>query len=206
VFARTPYDPSPPPRALPGLSAFDPGRRGVKVLAIVAGAAALVVVFLAWRSGPRQEPVPVVSASAVVASPAPTELVVAVSGKVVRPGLVRLPPGSRVADAIAAAGGALPDVDLSGLNLARKLNDGELIAVGVPAAATGAGPAGPAKINLNTAVLAELDTLPGVGPVLAQRIIDHRTKRGPFRTVEDLRQVDGIGEETFTRLKDLVVV
>jgi len=204
VLARTPYDPSPPPRALPGLSAFDPGRRGVRVLAVVAGAAALAVLFIAWRSGPREEPVPVVSASTVVSSLTATELVVAVSGQVARPGLVHLPPGSRVADAIQAAGGPLPGVDLSTVNLARKLNDGELIAVGVPAA--GADPASPSKVNLNTATLAELDTLPGVGPVLAQRIIDHRTKRGPFRGVEDLRQVDGIGEETFARLKDLVVV
>jgi len=204
VLARTPYDPSvTPPRALPGLSAFDPGRRGVKVLAIVAGAAALVVLLLAWRSAPRQEPVPVVSSSATIA-PALAELVVAVSGQVVRPGLVRLPPGSRVADAIQAAGGPLPGVDLSTVNLARKLNDGELIAVGIPV--PGTDPAAPSKVNLNTATLAELDTLPGVGPVLAQRIVDHRTKRGPFRTVQDLRQVDGIGEETFARLKDLVVV
>lgn len=205
MLARTPYDPTPQPRALPGLSAFDPGRRGVKVLAIVAGVAAAVVFFFAWHSGPRQEPVPVVSASTMVSSPSPTELVVAVSGQVARPGLIRLPPGSRVADAIQAAGGPLPGVDLSTVNLARKLNDGELIAVGVPAAA-GGDPASPSKVNLNTAVLAELDTLPGVGPVLAQRIIDHRTKRGPFRSVDDLRQVDGIGAETFARLKDLVVV
>ena len=204
MLARTPYDPSvTPPRALPGLSAFDPGRRGVKVLAIVAGAAALVVLLLAWRSAPRQEPVPVASSSATIA-PALAELVVAVSGQVVRPGLVRLAPGSRVADAIQAAGGPLPGVDLSTVNLARKLNDGELIAVGIPV--PGTDPAAPSKVNLNTATLAELDTLPGVGPVLAQRIVDHRTKRGPFRTVQDLRQVDGIGEETFARLKDLVVV
>lgn len=203
MLARTPYDPTPQPRALPGLSAFDPGRRGVKVLAVVGGVAAVVVFFIAWHSGPRQDPVPVVSASTLISSPDPAELVVAVSGQVVRPGLVRLPPGSRVADAIQAAGGPLPGVDLSTVNLARKLNDGELIAVGVPAAGD---PASPAKVNLNTAALAELDTLPGVGPVLAQRIIDHRTRRGPFRSVDDLRQVDGIGAETFARLKDLVVV
>ncbi|HZM75115.1 MAG TPA: ComEA family DNA-binding protein [Candidatus Limnocylindrales bacterium] len=204
MLARTPYDPSAPrPRALPGLSAFDPGRRGVKVLAIVAAVAVLVVLLIAWRSAPHEEPVPVISSSAVPAA-VPAELVVAVSGQVVRPGLVRLPPGSRVADAIQAAGGPIPGVDLSTINLARKLNDGELIAVGIPA--PGTDPGSPAKVNLNTATLAELDSLPGVGPVLAQRIIDHRTKRGPFRTIEDLRHVDGIGEETFARLKDLVVV
>ncbi|HEX6684472.1 MAG TPA: ComEA family DNA-binding protein [Candidatus Limnocylindrales bacterium] len=204
---RTPYDPSsPPPRALPGVSAFDPGRRGVKVLAIVAALAIAVVALLMWQSQPREEPVAVVEASGS-ARVAPAELVVAVSGQVHRPGLVRLPPGSRVADAIQAAGGPLPGVDLTTVNLARKLNDGELIAVGVPAGGGGeAVPGEPVKVNLNTASLAQLDTLPGVGPVLAQRIIDFRAKRGGFRSVEELRQVDGIGEETFARLKDLVML
>jgi competence protein ComEA len=166
------------------------------------------VAFLAFRSRPSQESVPVVQTSASPSATA-TELVVAVSGQVHRPGLVRLPVGSRVADALQAAGGVLPGVDLSSLNLARKLTDGELIAVGVPGVSGAAGadtgaPAG--KVNLNTATLAQLDTLPGVGPVLGQRIIDFRTKHGGFRSVNDLRQVDGVGDETFGRLKDLVVV
>jgi competence protein ComEA len=140
--------------------------------------------------------------------------VVAVAGKVRRPGLVRLPPGARVADAIEAAGGLLPGTDLATVNLARKVADGELIVVGVPApappAAGSAGPAGPAapgdKVNLNTATLAQLDTLPGVGPVLAQRILGYRTNHGGFRSVTDLRQVDGIGDSRFEQLKDLVTV
>lgn len=99
----------------------------------------------------------------------------------------------------------MPGTDLATINLARKLSDGELIAVGVPGpGGDGAIPGG--KVNLNTATLAQLDVLPGVGPVLAQRIIDFRVKHGGFRSVADLRQVDGIGEETFNRLKDLVVV
>lgn len=199
---RTPYD---PPKSLPGLSAFDPGRRGVKVLGGLAAVVALAVAYFAWRSSPSEEPVVTVAlASASPSAQTEAELVVAVSGKVRRPGLVRLPAGSRVADAIEAAGGALPGADLTTVNLARKVTDGELIAVGVPG--LGAAPAAPGKVNLNTATLAQLDTLPGVGPVLAQRIIDYRASHGGFREVSELRQVDGIGEETYTRLKDLVVV
>jgi len=139
-----------------------------------------------------------------------------VAGKVRRPGLVRLPAGARVADAITAAGGPLPGTDVSLLNLARKVVDGELILVGVPAPSGGnptqaPGPGGApgvpgGKVNLNTATLAQLDALPGVGPVLAQRIIDHRERQGPFRSVGDLRQVDGIGAARFNQLEDLVTV
>ncbi len=164
---------------------------------------AVVVGFFVWRSLPRSEPVTAVPLGSAGAA-AESQLVVAVSGQVLRPGLVRLPAGSRVADAVQAAGGPLPGVDLSTLNLARKLVDGELVAVG---AVPGQSPAaGDIRVNLNHATLAQLDTLPGVGPVLAQRIIDYRTKHGGFKSVNDLRQVDGIGEETFARLKDLVVV
>ena len=123
-----------------------------------------------------------------------------------------------MADALAAAGGAEPGVDVAMLNLARKVVDGELILVGVtpppgatvatgPAAAAtgGAAPAG-GPINLNTATLTDLDTLPGVGPVLAQRILDARTAQGGFKSVSDLRKVDGIGDARYEQLKDLVTV
>ena len=145
----------------------------------------------------------------------PGELVVAVAGKVRRPGLVRLPAGARVADAVQAAGGALPGVDVALLNLARKVTDGELIVVGVtPPPVPGGRPGRPAggpgpppgRLNLNTATLAQLDALPGVGPVLAQRILDHRDQHGGFRSVGDLRQVDGIGDARYEQLKDLVTV
>jgi competence protein ComEA len=214
---------------LGGSSPFDPGRRGVKALAAVALLVVLAAGFLAWRSRPRAEPVaadlpasaapagPAQAAPAGPADAAPSatgggEVVVAVAGKVRRPGLVRLPPGSRVADAIEAAGGVLPGTDMATVNLARKVVDGELIVVGVPtpAAPAGDGSAGPAasggKVNLNTATLAQLDTLPGVGQVLAQRILDYRTSHGGFRSVSDLRQVDGIGDSRFEQLKDLVTV
>ncbi|MEU9509796.1 helix-hairpin-helix domain-containing protein [Micromonospora sp. NPDC048170] len=216
---------------LPGPGAFDPGRRGVRALAVVAVLVVLGAGFWAWRSRPQAEPVrPVASAEASgaaatgLAEPAATpagELVVAVAGKVRRPGLVRVPAGARVADAVEAAGGALPGVDVALLNPARKVTDGELILVGVaappgaalpPGAAAGGAPGGGAapgaggRLNLNTATLAQLDALPGVGPVLAQRILAHRDQHGGFRSVGDLRQVDGIGDARYEQLKDLVTV
>ena len=142
-------------------------------------------------------------------SSAAARLIVSVNGKVQRPGLVELPAGARVADAIAAAGGALPGADLTGLNLARKVIDGEMIAVGVPAP-PGAVPAGTGggggPVNLNTATVAELQTLPGIGAVLAQRIVEYRDRHGGFRAVTDLRQVEGIGDAKFQQLKDRVTV
>lgn len=141
------------------------------------------------------------------------QVVVDVSGKVRRPGIHRLPAGARVADALRVAGGARPGVDLAGLNRARVLVDGEQIVVGAPPgpAATaapggGVGPtaatAGP--VSLNTATVEQLDTLPGVGPVLAQHIIDYRTRQGGFRSVDELREVNGIGDRRFADLRPLV--
>ena len=134
----------------------------------------------------------------------------AVSGKVRRPGLVRLAVGARVADAIAAAGGAVPGAPLTYLNVARRVSDGELIVVGeaapaAPGTAAGGTPPG-AKINLNTATVNQLDALPGVGPVMAQRLVEYRQQHGGFHAVADLRRVEGIGDTRFERLKDLVEV
>ncbi|MFF7729859.1 ComEA family DNA-binding protein [Streptomyces sp. NPDC008001] len=169
-------------------------------------------------------PPPAVS-SLAVSSPARTggggAVVVDVAGKVRRPGVLRLPAGSRVADALAAAGGARPGADTTGINRARVLVDGEQIVVGAPAgsagnvgsaaapaasAAAGAGggsaPGGP--VSLNAATVEQLDALPGVGPVLARHILDYRTQHGGFRSVEELRKVNGIGSRRFTDLRPLV--
>lgn len=193
----------------------------MRALAVVAVVVVVGAAGWAWQARPQSEPVAPLASDAASAAPAgdpsvssSAELVVAVAGKVRKPGLVRLPAGSRLADAVQAAGGALPGVDVALLNPARKVTDGELIVVGVtpppvPGGAAGpeaggAAPAGP--LNLNTATLAQLDTLPGVGPVLAQRILSHRDQHGGFKSVGDLRQVDGIGDARYEQLKDLVTV
>ncbi len=144
-----------------------------------------------------------------------------VAGRVRRPGIVTLPWGSRVADALEAAGGVRPGVDLVTLNLARMLVDGEQLLVGIEAA-TVPGPATPdptivprpgvtpgtpaVLVNLNTATLADLDTLPGVGPVTAEAILAWRTENGAFSTVDELLEVSGIGDVTLEELRDLVTV
>ncbi|MFJ1552300.1 helix-hairpin-helix domain-containing protein [Streptomyces mirabilis] len=141
-----------------------------------------------------------------------TAIVVDVSGKVRSPGLQRLPAGSRVEDALRAAGGVRPGANTEGLNRARLLVDGEQVLVGVPVGVTGpvmgggssatgiggsvSGAAPAAPVSLNTATVDQLDTLPGVGPVLAQHIIDYRTRHGGFRSVDELREVNGIGDAT----------
>ncbi|MEU6142571.1 ComEA family DNA-binding protein [Streptomyces sp. NPDC047081] len=151
------------------------------------------------------------------AGTAGAEIVVDVSGKVREPGIHRLPAGSRVADALRAAGGVKPGTNLENLNRARFLVDGEQVVVGGPApapapAGAGAGAAGgsaggaapAAPVALNTATVDQLDTLPGVGPVLAQHIIDYRTQHGGFRSVDELREVNGIGDRRFADLRNLV--
>lgn len=153
--------------------------------------------------------------------PEPTgEVTVHVAGAVAQPGVVTLPAGSRVTDAVAAAGGLLADADPSLINLARQLQDGEQLLIlregeepPAPApsgtVADGGGSAGTAEdgpVDLNTASVEQLQALPGIGPALAQRIVRHRDEHGPFRAPGDLRDVSGIGEKRFQDLADLVTV
>lgn len=198
------------------LGRWDPGAPGVRVIAVVVLVIALGAAVVAWRARPRAEAVVAPTAVAAPddsggpASPA-AEVVVAVAGRVRSPGMVRLPAGARVADALDAVGGALPGVDTALLNPARKVTDGELIVVGVsaPPPAPGAPdvPGAPGGVvHLNTATLADLDTLPGVGPVLARRILEHRDRIGGFRAVSDLREVEGIGDSRYEQLKELVAL
>jgi competence protein ComEA len=204
-------------------------RQAVVGLVAVALLSALLTAGALWLERPRadvvgppplaEQPTADQRPTAGPASAKPTTsarpLVLAVVGRVRHPGLVSLPPGSRVIDAVQAAGGPLPGTDLTMLNLARKVVDGEQIVVGgtaqaglggAPAAGSAAsgGPATP--LNLNSASLEELDALPGVGPVIAQRILDWRTAHGGFTSVEQLLSVPGIGDRTMERLRTLVTV
>jgi competence protein ComEA len=189
------------------------------VLAVALAAAAVVVL----RSSPQGEPVPAPRPAAALVTTAadagagdddaagPSDaggtVVVDVAGKVRRPGVTTLPAGSRVIDAIRKAGGPRRGVSLTALNLARVLVDGEQVLVGVTpapgvassAAAAASGGTGP-LVNLNTASPDQLETLPGVGPVTASKIVDWRTDHGAFTSVEDLLEVDGIGEKTLAEL------
>jgi len=182
--------------------------------------AAVVVVLLVgcgWTAYSllqvRSTPVAVAAAPTVLASPTPSPsptatVVVHVLGAVHRPGLVTLPQGARVADAIAGAGGLTAAADPGELNLAAVVADGSQLVIGTRAkprgevrgvgAQGGAGGSAPAgTVSLNTATLEQLDTLPGVGPVTAQRILDWRTKHGRFSAVTELQEVDGIGPKTY---------
>ncbi|WP_306981353.1 helix-hairpin-helix domain-containing protein [Streptomyces canus] len=168
----------------------------------------------ASSAGARRAAGPAVSGGAPnTAGPAAgAEIVVDVGGKVREPGIQRLPAGSRVADALKAAGGVRPGTNTDTLNRARFLVDGEQVIVGGPAAPApapgtgGSAPGGPAAapVSLNTATVDQLDTLPGVGPVLAQHIVDYRTQHGGFRSVDELREVNGIGDRRFADLRNLV--
>ena len=133
-----------------------------------------------------------------------SSIVVDVGGRVHHPGLVTLPIGARVADAIRAAGGPLRHRELARIDLAAHVADGQLLMVGVPAAADSSGGGSAAPVSLSTASLEQLETLPGVGPVTAQKIVDWRTTHGGFTSVSQLEQVSGIGPARYSQLSPLV--
>jgi competence protein ComEA len=218
----------------------DPGRAGAIGLAAIAAIAVLVTIFTLMR----EQPAPVVSAklppvdmaSSASRGPSPSAsarpnqpVVVSVVGLVHTPGLVTLAPGARIADALKAAGGTTDGADTIGLNMARQVDDGEQIVVGIapakgqpavlgssvsPGSAAPGAPSSasrPAKapaevINLNTATVQQLDTLPGVGPVTAAAIVAWRDANGKFTSVDQLGEVDGIGPGRLEKLRRLVRV
>jgi len=158
------------------------------------------------------------SGQAVTLRPVPTEkpIVIQVSGAVPRPGVYALAQGSRVQDAISAAGGFLADADKTGINLARALADGEQLDIpytsgsspvilDTPTAALTT-PSSTELININTASASELDALPGIGPTTAQKIVDYRQQNGPFVSTADIINVSGIGPGTYEKIKDLITV
>jgi competence protein ComEA len=156
------------------------------------------------------------SGEAVVLRPVPTEkpVIVHITGAVPRPGVYALPQGARVQDAISAAGGFLAEAEKSQINLAALLEDGQKLDIpflegALPILAT-PGPTVVAVttdlININTASIAELDTLPGIGATLAQRIVDYREQNGPFIDTEDIINVPGIGSGNYERFKDMITV
>ena len=184
---------------------------------LLAAAGALAAILLLGRlvlgagTTTQAEPLPAPPAVAAGVTGLPSSrVVVDVVGAVRRPGLYRLRQGSRIADAVARAGGATDKADLAQVNLAAPLADGEQVVVprrGAPGAvgggsSTGA-PAGP--VQLSTATLEQLDTLPGVGPATAQKILDYREKHGAFSSVDELDAVPGIGPKRLEQLRELVV-
>jgi competence protein ComEA len=219
----------------------DPGRAGAIALAGIAAVALLVTVFTLMRDQPapvssaKLPPVDMASSASRGPSPSPSAgpsqpVIVSVVGLVHTPGLVTLAPGARIADALNAAGGTLDGADTIGLNMARQVDDGEQIVVGIapvhgqptvlgssvsPGSAA-PGPPGkssaPAKpgraevLNLNTATVQQLDTLPGVGPVRAAAIVAWREAHGKFTSVDQLAKVDGIGPTRLEKLRPLVRV
>lgn len=189
---------------------------------LLAAAAALVLLLLAAHlllpagTTTPVAPLPPSPGLGAGATGAPhARVVVDVVGAVRRPGLYRLEQGSRIADAVARAGGATPKAELAQVNLAAPLADGEQVVVPKrgPAGAALPGPPGSpgaagapsAPIQLSTATLEQLDSLPGVGPSTAQKILDYRTRHGAFSSVEELDAVPGIGPKRLDQLRDLVV-
>jgi competence protein ComEA len=206
---------------------------GVFVVVHHRSAAAAAYAGSSWPGSSAPEASTQSSSSAAAGSAAPTSptatgattdsaasgsIVVDVGGRVRRPGLVTLPPGARVADAIAAAGGALRHRDVATTDLAAKVGDGQLLLIGTTGAASASSPAGgtsagstaggateaAAPVSLSSADLTTLETLPGVGPVTAQKILDWRTAHNGFTSIEQLQQVPGIGPAHYAAIQALV--
>jgi competence protein ComEA len=186
---------------------------------LLLAAVALALLLLAARyllpagTATPAAPLPPPSGPGTGAAGPSARVVVDVVGEVRRPGLYRLADGSRIADAVARAGGATRKAELAQVNLAAPLADGEQVVVpgrgsaaaAAPAAAGGGDAAASAPIQLSTATVEQLDSLPGVGPATAQKILDYRTKHGAFSSVDELDAVPGIGPKRLEQLRELVV-
>ena len=184
---------------------------------VAAGLLVVALVLLGVRHlrpaahSPALAVAPIRASSSASARPrAAAGLVVDVEGAVRRPGLVRLPAGSRVADALARAGGATRVAERTGVNLAAPVSDGQQVVVpargpvgGAPAPGGAVAPSGP--VSLSGATAEQLDALPGVGPVTAQKIVDYRTQHGGFHSVDELDAIPGIGPARLADLRGLVV-
>jgi len=198
-----PIDAQPAVTPLAPLRAEHWSRRSWRAFVVMLGTIALVGGWLWWQGLPRE--VTAISGSstelAITQQVTTGQVTVHVAGAVQKPGLVTLPAGSRVAEAIDKAGGPKSPRHLESVNLARVLVDGEQILLGQSGGANSAG----GKLSLSTATAAELEQLPGVGPVLAQRIAQWRTDQGPFRSVDDLNEVSGVGDSLMGQIRPLVV-
>lgn len=187
-----------------------PPPQAIRPILKIVIAAVLVTAGLVWISRPTPIALPQVASPGIPIttnsdSPASVlsfdQIVVDVKGDVLTPGLVTLPAGSRVADAIAAAGGVIPSANVTALNLAERLSDGQMIFIGnTQSLEMNSDP----RINLNVATETELDSLPGVGPVMAKRILDWRESNQRFHSIEELQEVPGIGPKVFANLKALI--
>jgi competence protein ComEA len=188
-----------------------PAQRRVVVGVVLLGALLVLGVPRLLHRGSARVAVPVLRAPRPAqAASSRAKIVVDVAGAVRRPGLHALVPGTRIADALAAAGGATRRADVNAVNLAAPVADGEQIVVpargtGTAGGSGGATPSPTAPLDLNTASLEQLDGLPGIGPTTAQKILDYRQAHGSFRSVDELDAVPGIGQGRLAQLKGLVL-
>ncbi|MCS7011533.1 MAG: ComEA family DNA-binding protein [Anaerolineales bacterium] len=160
----------------------------------------LLVGAILWiaTAPPRGEPVTLLPTST------PPAITVYVSGAVMQPGVYTLPAGSRIEAAIEAAGGFAPGAETSDVNLAAPVEDGQQIDIPgilMPTSVLTVG-----RVNINTATVAELDALPGIGPTIAQAIVDYRAEHGLFKSIQEIQQVPGIGPATFEKIRDYITV
>lgn len=203
---RAEYSPAPEPAQV----LVTPPKEAINPILKLVVFAVLITGVLVWLNRPSPASIPEVatpgipisnSADVPVVNQGIDQIVVDVKGDVLTPGLVTLSAGARVADAIAAAGGVIPSADVTGINLAERLVDGQMIFIGnAQSLELSSDP----RINLNLATETDLDSLPGVGPVMAGRIIAWRESNQRFHSIEELQEVPGIGPKVFANLKPLV--